>query len=101
MRKRTQKRAAARDAVKLAKDRVRLAALEEGGSAARPIWVVSASLVEPTALGLGCPACGGPVRLQEHEAKPFGAQLLRVVHAGCIDCGHRRTVYIGLRDPLN
>jgi hypothetical protein len=101
MRKRTEKRAAARNAVKLAKDRVRLAALEDGGSPDRPIWVSSASLVEPAALALGCSACGGPVRLLEHEAKAFGAQLLRVVHASCIDCGHRRSVYVGLRDPRN
>lgn len=89
VRPRTQKRAEERRFSALVKDRARLAALEPGGSEARPIAVSSASLVELEARGMPCALCGGAVRVEEHAAKGG----LRPVHVLCMQCGARRTVY--------
>src|SRR5689334_697049 len=57
-RARTERREAARDAVKMAVARMKLAALEPGGAEDRPIEVTSASIIEPHASSMICPACG-------------------------------------------
>lgn len=68
--------------------RLALAKLEVGGSPERPIVVVSASVVEPHALGLPCIACDAVnERLVEHVVAPHAGELLRLVTTRCFDCG--------------
>lgn len=86
---RTKRRADVRKMQGLVRDQIRLAALEPGGSAERPIGVVSASLVEPHARSTPCPLCGGAVRVLEHEARADQRQ----VHVLCTQCGVRRIVH--------
>jgi hypothetical protein len=97
MRKRTARRAAEREVVKLVRDRVRLNALDEGGSPDRPIAVPSASVVEVRALEAVCPACdfgGSPMgyRIESHEA----VQDQRVLTLACKSCGLKRVLYFRL-----
>lgn len=100
-RSRTERREADRSAVKLAEARLKLAALESGGSPERPIDVSSASIVEPHAAGLECAACGGPTRVLEHSAVTIpdasgSPRALRVVHVRCTRCGVERNIYFRL-----
>ncbi len=97
---RTERREAARDLAKLAQTRAKLAALERGGAADRPIEVASASIAEPHAANLECAACGAHAqRVDEHVAvtvSPDGrepARRLRVVRLRCSRCGTRRDVF--------
>ena len=104
-RARTERREAERDAVKLAEARLKLAALEAGGSPERPIELSSASTVEPHAAGLGCAACGGPTRVQEHSAVTVAdaggtPRSLRVVRVRCTRCGVERDIYFRLGATL-
>jgi hypothetical protein len=69
---RAARREAERAAVKLARERERLAALEPGGAPERPIDLTSASEVEITARSMPCPRCGGEVRVDEHTAETGG-----------------------------
>jgi hypothetical protein len=92
-RKRTERRQAERDAQKLARARMKLAFLEQGGAADRPIEVASASVVEPHAASMPCAACGETgVRIAEHVARDG----LRVVHVRCPRCGAEREVFFRL-----
>lgn len=93
-RARTERRAAAREQKKLADARERLARLSEGGTAARPIDVPSASVVEGTAVSLGCARCGGEVRLVAHDAVSDGDRLLRRVRLACKACRAAREVWL-------
>lgn len=104
-RSRTERREVERSAVKLAEARLQLASLEVGGSAARPIAVVSASLVEPQAASFGCAACGQPVRVEEHTAvtipDPAGTpRSLRIARVRCTRCGVTRDIYFRISPPL-
>ncbi|MCW5836665.1 MAG: hypothetical protein KIS78_29990 [Labilithrix sp.] len=104
-RARTERREAERAGVKLAEARLRLASLEAGGSPERPIEVTSASIVEPHAAGLGCAACGGSARVEEHAAVTVpdasgGGRALRVVRVRCARCGVARDVYFRLGTTL-
>ena len=106
-RSRTERREAARDAAKLARARVKLAALEAGGAPDRPIEVASASIIEPHAASMACAACGAPnVRVEEHVALTLPgdggepARRLRVVHVICPRCGTRREVYFRIGTVL-
>ncbi len=103
--KRTERREAERDAVKLAEARIRLASLEAGGSPERPIEVTSASIVEPHAASLGCAACGGTTRLEEHAAVTLPdssgvPRSLRVARTRCTRCGVQRQIYFRLGTTL-
>lgn len=93
---RTQRRALERVEKSLAKDRQRLFELEVGGSAARPLEVSSASVVETHALGVPCPLCGGAHELLEHVALVHGGVRLRAAHLRCRQCGSRRTLFFRL-----
>jgi hypothetical protein len=73
--------------------RERLARLEPGGTAARPIDVESASQIEPRALGTPCLRCHGPYRLDEHTAEHLEGQTVRVVEMHCGHCGAPRVMY--------
>ena len=106
-RPRTERREAARDAEKLARVRVKLAALEPGGGPDRPIEVTSASIIESHASSMVCAACGNPgVRVEDHVAKTLEgapgepARRLRVVHIMCQRCGTRREVYFRIGTVL-
>jgi ribosomal protein S27AE len=91
---RTVRRTQERAAVKLARDRERLAALEAGGAPSRPVEVQSASQVEPHALAAACLRCGGSNRLEEHGAvSDDEGQLLRVARLRCGRCGASRAMW--------
>jgi hypothetical protein len=99
-RARTERREAEREAARLARARIRLAALEAGGASDRPIEVTSASIIEPHASSMPCAACGGQgLRVDEHVAVTLEragdepARRLRVVHVNCPRCGTRREVF--------
>lgn len=95
MRPRKARREAERDAEKLARDRVRLAALEVGGSPARPEEIGSAALVEPIARALRCLVCDGELALEEHAAEAG----LRVAQLQCRRCGARRSRWFRIAQP--
>jgi hypothetical protein len=105
-RARAQRREAERDAAKLARARIKLAALEPGGAPDRPIDVTSASVVEPSASGQPCAACGaGGVRVEEHAAETVPAEggaprALRRVRVKCRQCGVTRDVWFRVGTTL-
>jgi hypothetical protein len=106
-RPRTERREAARDEAKLARMRMKLAALVLGGGPDRPIEVASASIIEPHASSMACAACGNlGVRVEEHVARTIEAtgsepvRRLRVVHALCQRCGTRREVFFRIGTVL-
>jgi len=106
-RPRTERREAARDEAKLARVRIKLAALEAGGAPGRPIEVTSASTIESHASSMTCAACGNlGVRVEEHAAQTVAgtgsepARRLRVVHVLCQRCGTRREVYFRIGTVL-
>lgn len=98
-RARAERRLAEREAEKLARARLRLAALEAGGSPERPIELASASVVEPHAASLPCAACGASgVRVEEHTVRTSAdGGLVRVVRVYCPRCGVRRDVFFRIR----
>ncbi len=98
-RPRTLARAALRDVQKLAEARVKLAALEVGGSPERPLEVASASLVEPRALQHTCLACEGPLELVDHRVRHEASGLVREVVAQCKRCTKRRTLWLRVAPP--
>ncbi|MRG93360.1 hypothetical protein [Polyangium spumosum] len=93
---RAARREAERAAVKLARDRERLASLEPGGAPSLPIEITSASEVEIAARGKPCARCGGEVRVEEHLAETVGTSRLRVARVFCPACGARRAIYFRL-----
>jgi hypothetical protein len=97
---RAARREAERDAMKLARDRERLAALEPGGSPERPIEITSASEVEVTARGMVCPRCSGEVRIEEHLAETVGGSRLRIARVVCSFCRAQRSIYFRLGATL-
>jgi hypothetical protein len=106
-RSRTERREAARDAVKLARARTKLASLEPGGAPDRPIEVSSASIIEPHASGMECVACAASaVRVEEHVARTLPEEgslpvrRLRVVTVRCPRCGARRDVFFRIGTVL-
>lgn len=90
---RAARRADARRSARLARDLERLARLEPGGGAERPIEIDSASQVEVHARAMPCPVCRGEVKVEEHAARTVGAARLRVASVVCSICGLRREVY--------
>jgi hypothetical protein len=95
-RARTLRRQEERSLTKQAHDRERLARLEPGGSAERPIVLESASQVEAHARSLPCTRCGGELRVEDHLARFVGEQSLRLVRLSCPSCGARREVWFRL-----
>jgi hypothetical protein len=96
---RTQRRARDRAHAKLARDRDRLARLEPGGAAERPLDVVSPAQVDVMAEARPCPLCAGALRLDQHAAATIGGVRLRVAHVACTACGVRRQLYFRLTEP--
>jgi hypothetical protein len=97
---RAERRAQARAAEKVARDRERLARLEAGGAPERPIDVESPSQVEPHALGMPCLRCDGPNRLEDHAAVTVRDERLRVARMTCARCRARREVWFRLVSHL-
>ncbi len=97
-RKRTERRRDERAARELVRDREKLAALVPGGSAAHPLHVLSAAVIEVRAEAAPCPQCGGSYRIVEHAAPSPG---LRAVTVSCRICSVRRTLWfrIDSADP--
>lgn len=94
-RPRALRRASERAEKKLGDARERLAALSAGGSPERPLEVASASVVEGTAISLGCARCEGDVRLETHDAVTASdGRLLRRVRLVCKRCRARRDVWL-------
>jgi hypothetical protein len=82
----------------LVRDLERLARLEPGGSAARPIEVVSPSQVDVMAQQKPCPLCANHLRLDEHVAATVDGARLRVARVACTQCGVRRELYFSLQE---
>jgi hypothetical protein len=99
-RARTQRRAADRRSEKLLHDRLRLAALEPGGSVERPIRVTSASQIDPTVRSLVCPACGQRLYAAHERASVVGGLVRRAVDLECRHCTHRRTAHFVIEESL-
>lgn len=99
---RAERRLAEREAAKLARARMKLAAMEHGGAQDRPIEVTSASTVEPHAASLPCAGCGETgVRVEEHVAiTTDDERRLRVAHVRCPRCGARRSIYFRIGTTL-
>jgi hypothetical protein len=99
---RTARRGRERAHAELVRDLERLARLEEGGSAGRPIVVASPAQVDVLAQQKSCPLCAGHLRLEEHVAATVEGERLRVARMACAACGVRRPLYFALRDrPLH
>jgi len=92
-RPRTQRRADERATRKLVHDRERLWALSPGGSAARPITVVSAAVIDARVAALRCPQCEGEYAQRDHEAAGGGE---RVVTVRCKLCHAPRQIWFRL-----
>jgi hypothetical protein len=88
-RRRTERRALERDVKKQIERRDKLAALSPGGAPERPITVVTAAVIEPTARASRCARCDGGVRVEEHTVRGD----LRVVAVRCVECGSARELY--------
>ncbi len=95
-RPRVGRRAAERDAKKLADNLERLALLEPGGSPDSPIELASASQVDVHARDARCVVCGGLVRLEDHTAETLRDVRLRVAHVQCQVCGRKRKIFFKL-----
>ncbi len=80
--------------------RLALAKLEVGGAPERPLVVVSASVVEPQALGLACIACDAVNgRLVEHVVAPHAGEILRLVTTRCFECGSTAKHWFRISPP--
>jgi len=88
-RSRTARRVAERDARKLVRDRERLAALEPGGAAERPIEVPSAAVIEVRVRATPCIQCEGEYAIDDHQH----AAGLRVVSVTCRQCHVSRRLW--------
>jgi hypothetical protein len=92
-RPRTVRRQLDRDRKKLDEAKLKLASLEPGFRADRPIVVDSASVIEPHVRGMRCPVCDVGYHVNEHVATPEG----RTVLARCPQCGRTPRIYFVLR----
>lgn len=79
-----------RAARKLVRDREKLFELSPGGSAARPLEVESAAVIEGRVESLPCAQCGGPYRLRDHVSVGPG---LRRVDVTCRQCSAPRALW--------
>lgn len=93
---RRERRERERELAKGVREREKVARLLPGGSAARPIEVSSASVVEVQAKSFPCPLCGGGLRVEEHAAKSIKGEMLRVVRVRCVQCGTPRELFFRL-----
>jgi len=73
--------------------REKLLRLSPGGSAERPLDIVSPALVEPHVRGVECPRCRAQVLLEEHAAVTVSGARLREARVRCSACGSRRSLW--------
>jgi hypothetical protein len=95
-RRRTKRRAQARQREKLASDLERLARLAPGGAPDRPIPVGAVPQVDVIAEQTRCPVCRVPLRLEQHLATTVDGVRLRVAEVVCVACRRRRSLYFRL-----
>jgi hypothetical protein len=99
-RARTERREADRRAKKQLSDRLRLAALEPGGAPDRPVEVASASQIDVVARSMACPACSERLFPGHQRSTVAGGRVRREVDMECRRCGHRRSAYFVVVEPL-
>jgi hypothetical protein len=97
-RPRGQRREAERAKSKLEQARQRLFELELGGSAERPLTVVSAAVVEAHAESVPCPRCDGKHEVVEHVAVTRAGIRLREARLRCRQCGTTRSLWFRITD---
>lgn len=93
------------EAKQLEADARALAIARPGGTADRPIEVVSASQIEPRAEREPCPTCGGRFHVETHEVQTIGAnapdaETVRHVVCRCGTCGTARTTWFRVQNVL-
>jgi len=93
---RTERRARERAARGLVRDREKLAKLEPGGSAERPLEVPSPAVIEPRVRSMRCPQCDGEYTIDDHQAPAAG---LRRVAVTCRLCHVPRQLWFRLGSP--
>ena len=96
-RARTAERIRERDTRRLVRDKQKLALLEPGGAAERPIAVSSSSVIPVRARATPCPLCGGELRLDEELAE---SATLRAAQMTCVRCGVPRSLWFAIGSPL-
>lgn len=100
VRKRAARRAADRDAAKLARDVRRVEQASPGGRPGAPIQLTSASEVEVAATARPCPLCGESLRVVAHEAIEHAtAGRLRIARVICRACRSEWSRYYRLGAP--
>ena len=97
-RPRAKRREGERAAEKLQQARERLFVLELGGSPERPIFVVSAALVEAQAESVRCPRCDGKHEVVEHVAATVAGVRLREARLRCRQCGTTRSLWFRIHE---
>ena len=95
-RRRTKRRAQARQKERLASDLERLARLAPGGAPDRPISVGAAPQVDVIAEQTRCPLCRVTLRLEQHLATTVDGVRLRVAEVVCPACRRKRSLYFRL-----
>lgn len=98
---RAARREALRAAQKLGELRGKLAAMEPGGSPARPKDVESPAVVDVHAVSLPCTACEGELELLEHTVVEHLGTRLRQAHLRCRRCGSERDVFYKITPRLS
>ena len=99
-RSRSERRAKARAASKLAKNLDRLAKLGPGGSPERALSIETPAQVDVEVAAMRCPVCEGALRVDEHAAETIGGHRLRVARVVCAFCGAKRAIYFRLAETL-
>jgi DNA-directed RNA polymerase subunit RPC12/RpoP len=92
-RSRTARREQKRALEKAAALREKLFGLSPGGTAERPLDVVSPATIEPHVGSVECPRCGGRLMLDEHAAVTVSGSRLREARLRCTGCGSRRSLW--------
>ncbi len=93
------RRSAERAAIDLAKDRVRLAELEPGGSPERPIVVETASVIDGRARDTRCAVCEAELTLDDHEVVEHARGRLRRTRLTCRECHAPRVIWFRIEPP--
>jgi len=70
-----------------------------GGTAAHPLDVATAALVEPKARAASCPLCGGGFELRGDRATATSRGVLRAVDVVCRLCHAPRTLWFRIAPP--
>jgi hypothetical protein len=96
-RPRSERREQERASSKLQSAREQLFRLEPGGSADRPLAVVSSAVVDAHADSVPCPRCAAKQDVLEHVAVTVAGARLREVRLRCRQCASRRSMWFRIR----